>query len=149
MKWILLALIATGFAIIYGCAEKEQPQTTSAADLWKIISQEKPYKQRGSWPGVEGLMEGKAPHGKFIRTYANDIAVKAKGARYPYGSTIVKENYMPDTTLAKITVMHKVKGFNPEAGDWFWVIYSPDGTVEMEGNMKTCIACHSLREAND
>jgi len=25
------------------------------------------------------------------------------------------------------TVMYKVEGYNPDAGDWFWVKYSPQG----------------------
>lgn len=35
-------------------------------------------------------------------------------------SIVVKENYKPDKTLAAITVMHKVAGFDPAGGDWLF-----------------------------
>ncbi len=150
MKWLCLVMsVIVAFVIGYGCAEKEQSQTATGTDLWKVISQEKPYTEWGFFQGAEGVMEGKAPHGKFIRAFVNRVGLEAQGPNYPYGTIIGKENFMPDTTLAKLTVMYKVKGFNPDGGDWFWAVYSPDGTVEMEGKIDNCLACHRLRKAND
>jgi hypothetical protein len=39
------------------------------------------------------------------------------GAALPAPAIVVKENYKSDKKLAAITVMYKVLGFNPEAGD--------------------------------
>jgi hypothetical protein len=135
------------------CAQKEEPAETpltiSATDLWQIIGQEKPYTEYGFWSGLEGIMKGQSPHGALVRTFVNDHALNPGLEGYPYGSIIVKENFMADTTLAKLTVMYKVKGYNPEAGDWFWAVYGPDGTAEMEGKIQSCISCHGMRQGDD
>ena len=39
--------------------------------------------------------------------------------------------------------MHKVEGFNPKKGDWFWAKYNPTGKV------KGCIGCRNSVEDND
>lgn len=70
-------------------------------------------------------------------------AIKQDKHSYPDGTIIVKENYKPNKTLAAITVMAKVKGYNPEKGNWFWAKYSPDGIVLKSGKVKGCIKCHS------
>jgi hypothetical protein len=33
--------------------------------------------------------------------------------------------------LKAITVMYKIKDYNPADGDWFWVKYSPDGKATL------------------
>ena len=60
-----------------------------------------------------------------------------------------------ESTLAAVTVMKKVDGYSPQAGDWFWVKYSPDGSIDKNpdgvplagrvalGANEGCIACHS------
>ena len=58
-----------------------------------------------------------------------------------------------------ITMMYKTKGYNPEAGDWYWVKYMPDGTVAamdapkgkmaIAGKAKGYIECHTGAEGND
>ncbi len=45
--------------------------------------------------------------------------------------------------------MYKVKGFNPEAGDWFWAKYTPDGQVQAAGKAEMCIKCHGAKKEND
>jgi hypothetical protein len=42
--------------------------------------------------------------------------------------------------------MAKVKGYNPEHGDWFWVNFSPE-----EGYLrgKLAVACHEGMKSND
>jgi hypothetical protein len=132
------------------CAQKEEgptAETVSGIDLWEIFGET--YTEYGFWPGVEGIMEGKAPHGALVRTFVNAKGLKPGADGYPHGSLIIKENFMPDTTLAKLTVMYKVKGYDPESGDWFWAVYAPDGTVEKEGKIQSCIMCHNLRESDD
>lgn len=151
-RWLiaLCAVLAIGALT---CAQKEEPAetpvTVSAADLWQIIGQDKPYAEYGFWSGLEGIMKGQSPHGALVRTFVNDHALNPGLEGYPYGSIIVKENFMADTTLAKLTVMYKVKDYNPEAGDWFWAVYGPDGTAEMEGKIQSCISCHGMHQGDD
>ncbi len=61
----------------------------------------------------------------------------------------VKENYSPSHELKAITVMYKIKGYNPDDGDWFWVKYSAKGKTLKAGKPGGCIGCHATRVAND
>ena len=65
------------------------------------------------------------------------------------GSIIAKENYTAEKKFVALTVMYKIKGYNPTAGDWFWAKYNPDGTVAAAGRVKGCIDCHSAKKDND
>ena len=121
-------------------------------NLWKHITVEKPYTKWDLWPGTEKMYEGTQPHGAFLTTYVTKGAmstIEKKKGKFSQGAMIVKENYMPDKTLAAITVMYKAKGYNPEAGDWFWAKYNPDGSVAAEGKVEGCIKCHSAKADND
>jgi hypothetical protein len=147
----LIAVILAVFMIgALGCAQQEAgftAESINGVELWESFGQE--YTGYAFWPGVEGIMEGKAPHGAFIRTFVNDKGLTPGTDGYAYGSLIVKQNFTPDTTLAKLTVMYKVKGYDPENGDWFYAVYGPDGTLEKEGKIRSCIQCHNLRDEDD
>jgi hypothetical protein len=120
--------------------------------VWTHITECNPYLGWGTWPGYPGIYPGKSPHGAFLKLYANGIALKAarEGKPMPNGAIIVKENYGKDQkTLMAITPMYKVKGYNPDAADWFWAKYAPDGTVAKSGKVKGCIDCHRTQEEKD
>lgn len=120
--------------------------------VWTHITECNPYLGWGTWPGYPGIYPGKSPHGAFLKLYANGIALKAarEGKPMPNGAIIVKENYGKDQkTLMAITPMYKVKGYNPDAADWFWAKYAPDGTVAKSGKVKGCIDCHRTQEDKD
>ncbi len=87
-----------------------------------------------TWPSpdaLQGFQASAAPHGAFVRYYVNEVAAGSYAAPAD-GSIIIKENYMSesDDALAAITVMYKMNGYAPEYGNWFWVKYSPDGTID-------------------
>ena len=132
-------------------AEMQQPDTVGSAVVAYLG--EADYQNSWQlWPGKGELYEGTEPHGMLLTTYLNPAALDAltSGAgSMPAGAIIVKENYMPDGTLAAITTMFKVAEYNAEAGDWFWLKHGPDGTIEVEGRGAGCIACHSTRSDND
>jgi hypothetical protein len=120
--------------------------------VWIHITECNPYLGWGTWPGYPGIYPGKSPHGAFLKLYANGLALKAarEGKPMPNGAIIVKENYGKDQkTLMAITPMYKLKGYNPEVGDWFWAKYKADGTVEKSGKVKGCIDCHRTQEEKD
>lgn len=104
-------------------------------------------------PGkTDGFAEGGSPHGAFVKMYLNRTAAgNPKGL--PNGSIVVKENYGPEKKqLMAITVMYRSKGYNPDAGDWYWVKFHSNGSVakappEMQsmplaGKPMGCIKCH-------
>lgn len=117
----------------------------SGAGLWKNISAGKSYTGWKLLPGTEKMQKGGQPHGAFVSIYGNKTALDAfemKKGTFADGSVIVKENFRPDKTLAAITVMQKSDGFNRDGGDWFWAKYKPDGTIDAEGKVQSCINCH-------
>lgn len=125
---------------------------TSGAAVWASISNTSRYQDWKLFPGKGKFYEGTEPHGMLLTTYVNDQAfgaLKSTVRPLPNGSFLVKENYKPDKTLAAITVMFKKRGYNPDAGDWFWAKYGPDGTIMKEGKVAGCIGCHTAGKVND
>lgn len=141
-------------------ATMESPDTTGAA-LWAHMQEAKYQESWQLWPGKEAYYEGTDPHGRLLTTYLNETALAAlngDAAMMPEGAIVVKENYMPDSTLAAITVMHKVAaGYNPDHNDWFFAKFQPSGALEMapdgsmalEGRVPGCQACHGQQKDND
>ena len=122
-----------------------------AGDLRQHIIGQEPYKKWAVWPGKGKMVKGTEPHGAIITVYVNDIALESiKGAKgMSNNSIVIKENYTPEKKLAAVTVMYKVKGYNPDGGDWFWAKYKPDFDVEAEGKVGMCIGCHTGAKDND
>jgi hypothetical protein len=124
-----------------------------AAKLYTYIMKPKPYYN--SWnlmPGAEKLEETKEHHGSFMTCYVNSKALGSmkKKNGMADGSIIVAENYGSDKKLESLTVMYKVKDYNPEAGDWFWVKYDANnGYVMASGKVESCISCHASKKEND
>ena len=147
-----LALLVVPLLVL-GCSDSTQdPQDpddpqTDGEQLWSFVEGADYQNNWDLWPGRGELYEGQEPHGMLLTTYLNDLARDALAGSpedgMPDGSIIVKENYTPEGDLAAITTMHKVDGFNPDVGDWFWLRTDPDGMVEMEGLVDGCIGCHT------
>jgi hypothetical protein len=151
--WIIAAALASLLAIQIAWADMHgKMPAPGGEELWSYIAETHDYKEWSSFPGWEGMYEGKSPHGAYLKLYANDIAVKAaeQGMPLPDRAILVKENYAEDReTLAAVTPMYKVEGYNPEAGDWFWAKYGPDGKIMAEGKVDGCIKCHSVKKNQD
>lgn len=130
--------------------EKNLPAPEGKA-VYQYITQTQPYEKWPMWPGKQKLYPGTEPHGALLTTYVNEPALQAlkKNAPLPDGSIVVKENYTPQKKLAAVTVMYKKAGFNPKAGDYFWLKYGPDGKIESEGKVDGCINCHRSAQGND
>jgi hypothetical protein len=86
----------------------------------------------------------------FVNEAAHKAAQENQSGPMPSDAILVMENYGRDkTTFQSVNVMHKVKGFAPEHGDWFWVTYNPDGKVVESGKVKSCIDCHRSKKDFD
>jgi hypothetical protein len=110
------------------------------------------YQSWQLWPGKTKLYEGRHPHGALLTTYVSKgafDAIEGKTGGIPNGEFIVKENYSPDKKLAAVTVMYKQEGYDPNSGDWFWLKYAADGTIQKEGKVGGCIGCHAAVKNND
>ena len=121
-------------------------------DLKNYITATSLYTNWKFWPGTGKFYKGSRPHGAYLTTYVNDIALQALLSgrdTFPQGSIIVKENYTDDKQLNAVTVMYRVNGYNPSGGDWYWLKYGADGKVLEEGKVLSCIGCHSAVRSKD
>lgn len=137
------------FAVVMLWVTPALADTPDAKALWTTITHEDPYKKWDNWPDHEGMQPGAAPHGPLHEVFVNKAGLSKKGYPKANGTIIVKENLTKEKKLAAITVMYKVDGYNPEAGNWYWAKFSPDGTVDKAGQVAGCINCHSSRKAQD
>jgi hypothetical protein len=90
--------------------EMALPDTMGAA-VWSHLEAADYSANWELWPGKGELYTGQEPHGALLTTYLNPVAYAAltgMAGSMPAGAIIVKENYMPDSTLAAITVMYKL-----------------------------------------
>ena len=169
LRSIVFGLTLVAFTACGGSEEAaddsaETPMAASAADttgaaIWAHL-QSSDYRENWTlWPGMGELYAGTQPHGMLLTTYVNDVALEAisnHAGTMPAGAVIVKENYMPDSTLAAVTTMFKVAGYNGEHNDWFFTKHQPDGELAaapngmaLEGRLPGCQSCHIVRADND
>ena len=132
-------------------SETTVPEPGPDADkLNEYIIKYNPYRAWSLWPGKGRLYKAKEPLG-LVTTFVNDKAYhsikKQKGMAV--SSIIVTENYSDDKKFLALFVMYRIKGYNPDGGDWFWAQYAPDGKVEASGKVKACIECHATQKDND
>ncbi|MBI4513620.1 MAG: cytochrome P460 family protein [Gemmatimonadetes bacterium] len=131
--------------------EPQLPDTTGAV-VWAYLQQVNYRQNWNTWPGKGTLYKGQEPHGALLTTYLNPLAHDAltnKAGKLSAGAIVVKENYAPDSTLAAITIMYKVAGYNAEASDWFWLKTDPNGVVDVQGRVGMCQSCHGAKKDND
>jgi hypothetical protein len=150
---VILGLYSTAPAIHETVpAESQIPlPKADATDLYNYIVKQNPYTKWQLWPGKGKLYKGTEPHGALLTTYVNEPAFRSASRKTGMtdAAMIVKENYTADGKLSAISVMYKVKGYNPAKGDWFWGQYGPDGSVKAGGKVDSCINCHEKRKDND
>lgn len=98
------------------------------------------------------------PHlNKYFTVYVNEVGRKAmldqKHPQFPAGSVIVKEKLSARDSQKPelLTVMIKQqKGFNPESGDWEYMVVDGSGTkMAGRGNLQNCQSCHVARPHTD
>lgn len=145
--------------------------------FWKYLIGNN-YKNWSPGPGTSGdFYTGQNPHGALLKMYLNRTAA-GRTENFPMGSVIILENYRADKSLKTISVMYRTDGFDPEANDWYWIEYHPDGSVvkapvgsslsptvgvnqaegdrpadghlqKTMGRAATCIACHQNGNGGD
>lgn len=142
MKRQIRLLVVMFFSLgLSSFAIAEMPGPDAQA-LWKHITETSPYTSWGFWPDHKGLQEGDAPHAPLHKVFVNEPGLTSAHAPVNFNTIVVKENIGKDKKLKALTVMYKVEGYNPDAGDWFWVKYGTNGTVDKSGKPAGCINCH-------
>ena len=161
-KLLVLFLVVCALSVFLVAPRKrwkrldlKPPLTTeeiTAERLFRRFTEEEDYTKYPHWPGREGIRPGQSPHGDlhevFIHPYLYEaLPIRSKTA--PNGSLVIKCNMNAQKEVVAFTIMAKVKGYDPEANDWFWAKMSKEGIVEAEGRVKGCIECHKLLKNND
>lgn len=122
--------------------------TPDGSCLWKYITVESPYTGWEAWREYHESVSQRG-HGAGHRVFINTSGRTSEGSSMNNGTVIVKENIRKDKTVSAITVMHKIQGYNPSDGDWFWAKYSSTGTLLRSGKIRGCIGCHRLVKEKD
>lgn len=153
-KFVVVAIVVGFLAVGLGSALAKVTALPAAEGqaVYDYLTKVSPYQNWPLFPGTEKLYEGQHPHGALLTTYVSSDVLKAihdRRGKVPNGGFIVKENYMPDGKLDALTIMYRVKGYNPDAGDWFWAKYSADGNIDAAGKVNGCIGCHTAVIQND
>ncbi|WP_406659889.1 cytochrome P460 family protein [Methanolobus sp. ZRKC3] len=161
MKRILLLLILISAVLFSGCTgyddvdsgiSDEEEVQVSAAELYSLMTGDGGYAEWNLFPGTVELATSAGVHGDQVTIYVSDNAydaIEAGETTMPAESIILKEGYDSDGELEELVVMYKVEGYNPDDGDWFWALYSPEGDVSAEGKVSGCINCHQKKRSND
>ena len=166
---LILTLGVGAFAL----AQMNGSDEEIAAEVWEMIGdQAYAFTWHYETEPPPGFYRGNEPHGLVLRTFMNNIAfdaVQNTSGTFPPNSVIVKENHVTEMdadanatddsadrsvpnfepNLESTTVMVKIAGYNPEAGDWFWAKYQPDGSLDAVGKPAGCIGCHGQVADND
>ena len=148
-----LVVLMAGVAVVAACSPSEPELPDTSSDSLIAYLEEVDYQENwGLWPGLGEKYPASEPHGMLLTTYLNPAALSAlndKAGRMANDAIIVKENYTAEGAFAANTVMYKKEGYNPDHNDWFWLKVLADGTVEKEGRVEGCQACHGQTGAND
>ena len=72
-----------------------------------------------------------------------------KESKFPVGAAIVREKLFSDLTPDKLSVMIKrEKGFNPEVGDWEFLMIDAATRVIKPREQYDCAYCHSSKKSD-
>lgn len=92
-------------------------------------------------------------HGNRVKTFLDPDGFKTyQDKSFPYadGTVSVKESYgSPDGSPEKLYVMKKIAGYDPDNGDWFYAVMSPEGIASQSGRISLCISCHVKAKSKD
>ena len=143
MRRILFALVAA--AALVGVASLASakplpglPAYTDGYRSWTKINR-KPIPPRAA-----------DPHHSVKNVYASK---RKTGARYPYGTVIVKEGLQPGKKWIRLmAVMRKVRGASPRNNDWQmreWTRSSPTARFTEIASGAVCYSCHVGAKRND
>ena len=115
----------------------------AAYNTWKSLDHEPPKEE------VEN------PHGSVSRTYANEVAAKDP-ENLPFGSILVREDYDDKRKRQSISVLYRVKDYDKEHGNWYYLRFTETGAVKkgqdnksLAGKVTSCIECHAKASGKD
>lgn len=143
----LLSLSACGPATTVPTPPETASSGMSETELSSLATAYKEYM------AINAELKESKIHGSRVKTFLDKDAFEAYQAKsFPYadGTVAVKESYgSPDGSPEKLYVMKKIKGYDPDNGDWFYAITSTNGVASQSGRISMCIGCHTKAKAKD
>lgn len=162
----VVALGITSFGITSTASAQSAPfggeeDVAYAAELWAAM---KELRLAGDNAIDSFPYEGQEPHGAILETFHTTLELDGHSGHLsvkrnygPAGISIEEVSNDPDEHLDAITVMfQREDGYDPDHGNWYWVKYLPDGSLDKnpagmqlagrvaKGNDEAgCIACHT------
>lgn len=122
-----------------------------------LVKADAPYNKWAALSKREVPPRKESPHG-VSTTFANKIAAD-DSKTFPFGSILVREDYDAKGKRTSISVMYRVKGTDPQNGDWYWLRYLENGSVAkapaaeggkpFAGRVASCIECHRKADGKD
>ena len=135
-----------------------RPQTPEEfyANFWRYIA--KPGAAYNTWKVLASENADDAianPHGKTSRTYADKSAADDP-TNLPIGAILVREDHDENGKRQSISVIYRVKDYDKDHGNWYWLRYQENGSVvrgpdnkAVAGKVTSCIDCHAKAKGND
>ena len=105
-----------------------------------------------SWTKINRapIRGGSPAHNGTKNVYASR---RKAGARYPYGTVIVKEGFRPGQRAPYlIAVMRKIRGASPRNNDWVMIEWTRPGATGRFSELargQICYGCHVGARTND
>ena len=175
-RTILTSLLFVAALALLGCAEANSSTQTAAltptaldhdlAELakyrqWTLVNPKpelmEPQSARDC--AINPGRQESSPHlRKYISVFVNPVGREQmlttdQPPKFPAGSMIVKEKLgsRDSTTPEVLTVMIKRKpGYNPESGDWEYLVLDGAATKIVEqGKLTRCSSCHNYYKHSD
>jgi hypothetical protein len=155
MKKLTLCI---GIAVLFlSCASgpddpnATKPDAYNGYQTWKKVN-------TSTISGDETGVLGSAHEGSagFREVYVNATGEAVSGGAslpYPVGSVIVKESFKnaggSKGDLSSVTIMAKREaGYDPDNGDWEYLMLNPRMKVQAQGRLSGCISCHLAADSD-
>jgi Cytochrome P460 len=144
-----LALALGAAALVVGVTVAQARSDASPRALPGLPQYTAGYK---SWPRINRTpIRGGSP--AHVGTKIIYASRRKTGARYPYGTVIVKEGFRPgQRSPYLIAVMRKVRGASPRNNDWVMIEWTRPGTRGRFSELargQVCYGCHVGAREND
>lgn len=84
----------------------------------------------------------------------SEVLANAEAKAYPSlgpsrllapGSVLAEPHYRPGSSdiVALFVMAKKPPGFDPDGGDWEYIIVEPTGVISQRGRIELCARCHA------
>ncbi|AUX41519.1 hypothetical protein SOCE26_029390 [Sorangium cellulosum] len=141
--WIGRSLAAEPRATAAAPAASAAP-LTSETSTWELVAQLPGFKiatGRARSQHFTGELEAEVR----INAAAEPYPVLGPGRVLPSGAALVEFHYAAGSSepVALLAMVKRPAGYDPEGGDWEYLLLTPQGRVHHRGALALCKRCHA------